>query len=108
MQKQVFRFRFADAFDLTILAAIEEESGSEASAKDISEVVSLIGEHSLPAIFTEVNGSSSAAEAISRETGVKVGTLSMLMSGSRDIGESDGYLDAISANIDALLEALGS
>lgn len=99
---------FAEAYGLDILAAIEEESGSEASAKDISRVISLVDEYSLPAIFTETNGSSSTAEAIGRETGVKVGTLSMIMSGSREIGESDGYMDAMEENVRALLEALGN
>ena len=48
---------FADAFDLTILRAIEEEAGSEASAREVADIVAEIQTHQLPAIFTEVNGS---------------------------------------------------
>ena len=44
---------FARAFDLTILRAIEEEAGSEASAKEVSEIIDLIQTHDLPAVFTE-------------------------------------------------------
>ena len=96
---------FAQAFDLNILKAIEEEEGSEASAADIKEMVSLVEEHALPAIFTEVNGSDATARAIARETGCEVYQLDMIMS-----GEGTGiqpYIDAIQGNIDTIVEALG-
>lgn len=91
---------FADAFDLTILEAIEEESGSEASAKDLIHLIEEVDHHSLPAVFTEKNGSPSAAEVISRETGAKIYPLDMAMSGS-------SYFDAMYHNIDTIKEALG-
>lgn len=72
----------ADAYGLTILKAIEEEAGSEASAKDIVEIVDLIQEYDIPMIFVEENSSDATAKAIARETGVAIGTLSMLMSDS--------------------------
>ena len=90
---------FAAAFDLTILKAVEEESGSEASAAELKELCGLVQEHQLPAIFTEVSGSTGAAEILSRETGVSVFTLDMAMSGS--------YFDAMYHNIDTVKEALG-
>lgn len=90
---------FANAFGLEILAAVEEESGSEASAKDLTELVYLVRDHSLPAIFTEVNGSTSAASAIRAETGVAVYTLDMAMGGN-------DYFTAMTHNIDTLKEAL--
>ncbi len=96
---------FADAFDLTILKAIEEEEGSEASAQEIREIVSLIGEHDLPAIFTEVNGSQATAQAIARETGVEVCPLSMIMSGTDN--SLSAYTDAMRENVKTILNALG-
>lgn len=90
---------FSGAFDLTILEAIEEESGSEASAKELKELIGLVRENQLPAIFTEKNGSTSAANVISAETGAKVYTLDMAMSGN-------GYFEAMYHNIDTLKEAL--
>lgn len=98
---------FADAFDLTILKSMEEEAGSEASAQDINEIISLIQAHQLPAIFTEVYGSDATAQAIARETGVNVYTLSMLMSGPTENAGVDQYLSAFAQNIDTLTEALG-
>ncbi|MEG2455771.1 MAG: metal ABC transporter substrate-binding protein, partial [Oscillospiraceae bacterium] len=72
---------FSEAFHLTLLKSIEEEEGAETSAAEIREIVALIGEHQVPAIFTEQNGSTATADAISRECGVKVAQLNMIMSG---------------------------
>ncbi len=89
----------AHAYDLTILEAIEEEAGSEVSADELTHLIELVQEHSLPAIFTESNGSTSAASVISASTNVPVFTLDMAMSG-------DDYFAAMYHNIDTLREAL--
>ena len=91
---------FAQAFDLTILEAVEEESGSEASAAQLIGLIELTRSHALPAIFTETNGSTAAAQIIAAETGVQVFTLDMAMSGG-------SYFDAMYHNIDTIKEALG-
>lgn len=93
---------FAQAFDLPLLAAIEEEEGSEASAQVINETVTLVKDKQIPVIFTEVNGSDATAQAIARETGCSVGQLTMLMDGPDD-GELSNYLDGLSANITAIV-----
>lgn len=89
----------ANAFDLHLLAAVEEESGSEASARELKELIELTKTHGLPAIFTEKSGSASAAGIISRETGVTVRQLDMAMSG-------DSWFEAMYHNINTLKEAL--
>lgn len=91
---------FADAFHLTILKAVEEESGSESSAAELIELIQLVENENLPAIFTETNGSTSAAEIISAETGCKIYQLDMAMTGV-------SYFDAMYRNIDTVKEALG-
>ena len=91
---------FADSFDLHILEAVEEESGSEASAKELIHLISLVHDHKLPAIFTEIHGSVSAANVISRETGANIYALDMCM------GDT-GYFEAMYRNIDTIKEALG-
>ncbi len=83
-----------------ILMAIEEESGSEASAKTLIQLIELVRRHNVTAIFTEENGSVSAAQVIARETGAKIYSLSMCLSG-------DDYFAAMYRNIDTLKEALG-
>ena len=89
----------AESFDLEILKAVEEESGSEASAAELKDMILLVRNHHIPAIFTEVNGSSSAASIITRETGIPSYMLDMAMSDS-------GWFDAMYRNIDTLKEAL--
>lgn len=89
----------ADSFDLHIVRSVEEESGSEASAGELIDLIKEVEHHKLPAIFTEVNGSVSAANIISAETDTPIYTLDMAMAGS-------SYFDAMYHNINTLWEAL--
>ncbi len=91
---------FADAFDLHIVRAVEEESGSEASARELIHLIEEVQLHRLPAIFTEKSGSVSAAGIIARETGCGLYQLDMAMGG-------DSWFDAMYHNIDTIREALG-
>lgn len=90
----------AESFDLTILQAIEEESGSEASAAELKELINLVRTHALPAVFIEQNGSTSAAEIISAETGAQIFVLDMSMAGN-------SYFDIMYYNINTIKEAFG-
>ena len=90
---------FADCFDLHILEAVEEESGSEASARELIHLIEEVEHHGLPAIFTEKSGSVSAAGIISRETGCGSFPLDMAMAG-------DSYFEAMYHNINTIKEAL--
>ncbi len=94
-------FAAAQGFDL--LRAIEEEGGSTVSAAEIKELTALIEEKDIPAIFVERNGSRSAAEVLSRETGCAVYELDMLMSG--DGQGLQPYLDAMNANLVTICNA---
>ena len=103
-QKEIITFHdgfsyMADAFGLTILHAIEEESGSEASAAELIEIAQLVNDNNMHCIFTERNGRTSAAQIISSETDATIYELDMAMS------EHD-YFSAMYHNIDTLREAL--
>ncbi len=89
----------AEAWDLTVLRAIEEESGGEASAAELIEICRMIEAHQLPAVFTEKSGSTAAAAVIAREMDIGVYSLDMAMSGN-------SYFEAMYHNIDTLKEAL--
>ena len=89
----------AESFDLHILQAIEEESGREASAKELIRLIEEVEHHDLPAIFTEKSGSVSAAGIIASETGCGSFPLDMAMAGN-------SYFDAMYHNINILKEAL--
>ncbi len=89
----------ADSFGLSVVETVEEESGSEASAQTLIHLIGVVNNHYLPSIFTDTNGSISAAQVISRETGATIYTLDMAMAGN-------SYFDAMYQNIDTLKEAL--
>lgn len=95
---------FASANGFRLLKAIEEEEGSTASAAEIKEIVALIEEYDVSAIFVEKNGSRATADVIAQETGCAVCELDMLMSGAGS--GIQPYLDAMNANIKTILEAL--
>ncbi len=99
---------FAQAFDLEIVAAVEEEEGSEASARRINELVALIDQYQIPAIFTEVNGSDSTAQALALERDIGVFALDLGMSDA-NVPEGLEGLDAYEAilrqNVETILEA---
>lgn len=90
---------FADAFDLTVAAAVEEESGSEASAKELIHLIELMQERNIPAVFTETNGSVSAAKIICAEIGASSYALDMGMNGD--------YFTIMYQNINTVKEAFG-
>lgn len=91
-----FRY-FADFIDMPLLAAMEVEAGSEPSARELEDIISLVNTRNLPAVFTEVNGAADAAEIVHRETGCNIFNLDMAM-------END-YFAAMEHNIETIREA---
>ena len=89
----------AQAFGLQILASVEEEAGSEASAADLTKIIGLVEQYELKSVFTEVNGSDAAASVICAETGAKAYVLDTAIGGS-------DYFEAMKHNITTLKEAL--
>ena len=90
---------FADAFGLTVAAAIEQEAGSEIAAAELEKVIDLIRTEKIPAIFTEENGTENAADIVAAETGASKFVL------ATGLGDT-GYFDAMRRNIDTVREAL--
>ena len=78
---------------------MEEESGAESSARELIELIRLVQQYRLPAIFTEQNGSTAAAAIIARAPGAAIYTLDMAISG-------DDYFAAMYQNIRTIREAL--
>jgi hypothetical protein len=59
---------FAASFGLHILEAVEEESGSEASAQELKHLIGMVRDHDLKAIFIETNGSISVCKRPGAQT----------------------------------------
>lgn len=99
---------FAQALDLKIAAAVEEEEGSEASARRIRELVELVDEYQLPAVFTEQNGSIAAASALAMERPIQVCALTLGMSRDsvpEELSGLDAYEWILRQNVNTILEA---
>ena len=99
---------FANAVGMDIAASVEEEEGSEASARRIQELVDLIDEKHIPAVFTETNGPDATAKALAMERPIQVGTLNMLMSSTgvpEGLSGLDAYEWGMRTNAEAIKEA---
>lgn len=98
---------FADAYDLTILDAMEVEAGSEPSAKDIVRIAQEIEEYQIPAVFIEENGSDATAQILAGETGCQIKALSLIMSSeNKEETGIDGYISKMENNFDTVAEVM--
>ena len=77
----------------------------EPSAEHIAEVVDVVRDNNVPAVFGETTVSERLAQAVARETGA---SLVQLYSGSLGEAGSDGetYLGMVRANVERIVEAL--
>lgn len=106
--KQIVTFHeafpyFAQEFGLKIAAVVERGPGSEPSAKELAETVDLIRKVGIKALFSEPQYPPQAAEAIAKETGIKVYILDPAVTGPTD---SDAYIKIMENNLKVLEEAL--
>ena len=94
---------FAKDFGLNIAGAINNEPENEPSAKQISAVINTIKEKNIKSIFTEPQYSSSSADIIAKETGVKIYTLNPAVTGENS---KDSYINIMKENAKTLKSAL--
>ena len=94
---------FAREFGLKIAAVVEREPGSEPSAKELADTIKLIRGHKAKALFSEPQYPSSAADAIARETGLKVYVLDPAVTGPYD---NNAYINIMERNLGVLKTAL--
>lgn len=94
---------FAKEFNLSIAAVIEREPGSEPSAGELAETINIVKSRHVKAIFAEPQYPVKSADAIARETGIKVYSLDPAVTGPDD---TDAYLNIMENNLKVLEEAL--
>lgn len=102
---------FASEFNLEIASVIEREPGEAPGPKElkeqISEINSIISGGNKIALFAEPQYSSSAAEIIAKETGLKVYELDPCVTGNlKSEYIKDSYITAMKKNAEVLKEAL--
>ena len=94
---------FAKEFGLHIAAVIEREPGSEPSAKELAETITLVKKAKVKALFAEPQYPAKAAQAIARETGAKLYTLDPAVTGPM---KDDAYIITMTTNLSELRKAL--
>ena len=92
---------FAEEFNLNIAGVIEVEPDSEPSAKEVENIISIINEKNIKALFTEPQYSSKIADTIAKETGASIYTLDPIVT-----GDANDYIVKMQENLNTLKEAL--
>ncbi len=98
---------FAQEFGLNIAAVVEREPGTEPTSKELGEIIELINQTGIKALFVEPQYSSRTGETITAETGAMLHTLDPVVTGEAVPEAADAYLDAMHRNMETLMEALG-
>ena len=99
---EAFEF-FAEEFGLNVVGVIEREPGTSPSAGELAEIIDKIKNTNAKAIFVEPQYSKTAADTISKETGVSIYTLDPVVSGEL---KKDAYEKIMRENMKNLKEAL--
>ena len=87
---------FAQEFGLRIVAVIEREPGSEPSAKELADTITLVKKNGIAALFSEPQYPVAAAQAIAKETGAKIYVLDPAVTGPDDY---DAYIHIMENNL---------
>lgn len=97
---------FAQEFDLNIAAVVEREPGTEPTQRELGEIIEIVKQTGIKALFAEPQYSSGAAEVIAAETGAVLYTLDPVVTGEAVPEAADAYLDAMRQNMETLMKAL--
>lgn len=97
---------FAEEFGLNIVGVIEIEPDSEPSAKEVENIVSIINEKNIKALFTEPQYSSKIVDTIAKETGASIYTLDPIVTGDSNEKAYNDYIIKMQENLNTLKEAL--
>ena len=98
----------AHAFDFVIVSTVIPGGGTqiEPSARDVAELIDLVKDAGVAAIFGETTVSTSVVETIAAETGAD---LAIIYSGTLTEGApADTYLNYMRYNVGTIVEALGA
>jgi zinc/manganese transport system substrate-binding protein len=98
---------FAAAYGVAFIAPLGVSTESEASARDISGIITQIRTAKIPAVFLENISDPRLIRRIAAETGAKVGGTLYSDSLTGEKGDAPTYIDMVRHNIKALTDALG-
>ena len=94
---------FAKEFGLKIVGVIEREPGSAPTARELADTIEIIRKLRVKALFSEPQYPAAAADAIVRETGVRLYPLDPAVTGPET---PDAYIETMRKNLETLKQAL--
>jgi zinc/manganese transport system substrate-binding protein len=99
---------FGAAYGIEIIAPQGVSTDSEASARDVAEIIRQIRQAKVPAVFIETITDLRLLDQIARETGAKIGGALYSDALSEPDGPAPTYLDMFRHNVEAITQALSS
>ncbi len=97
---------FAAAYGVEFIAPLGVSTNSEASARDIADIINRIRVAKIPAVFVENISDPRLIRRISAETGAAIGGTLYSDSLTDEKGDAPTYIDMVRHNIKALTNAL--
>jgi zinc/manganese transport system substrate-binding protein len=97
---------FAAAYGVEFIAPLGVSTDSEASARDIADIINRIRVARIPAVFVENISDPRLIRRISAETGAALGGTLYSDSLTEEKGDAPTYIDMVRHNIKALTKAL--
>ena len=97
---------FEAAYGVEFIAPTGVSTDSEASARDIAEIITEIRVSKIPAVFIENISDPRLIQRISAETGTRIGGTLYSDGLTDEKGEAPTYIDMVRHNIKALTDAL--
>jgi zinc/manganese transport system substrate-binding protein len=97
---------FAAAYGVEFIAPLGVSTDSEASARDIADIINRIRVAKIPAVFVENISDPRLIRRISAETGAAIGGTLYSDSLTDEKGDAPTYIDMVRHNIKALTNAL--
>lgn len=92
----------AEDFGLTVEAVIESEPDESPSPKRLAELISIVRERGISAVFVEPQYNNASGKVVAAETGCALLTLDPIVTGVR---EKSAYLEGMRRNTEALLSS---
>jgi zinc/manganese transport system substrate-binding protein len=99
---------FASAYGIKFIAPLGVSTESEASARDIADIITQIKTAKIPAVFLENISDPRLIRQIAAETGARIGGTLYSDSLTGEKGDAPTYIDMVRHNIRALTSALAN
>lgn len=96
---------FANRYGLTVLSPLVHNGEAEPSAKEYAQIIQLIQQHKVKAVFGEVGFNSKLIHQLATETGVKI-VDDLYDDTLGNTSETDTYIKVMRYNTNALVSAL--